>query len=534
MEIKDNDKGFEVNRVAVAKRHKRWGRLGIRERVEPLGDSVAVVSAPGQGNRQARPDSTPQQSLREDVMPAPSIEKTATAIQRQERIRPRLAKKLIMAMAGSSGRLGRIAAHPIGASLCLALGYMVLCGAYIFFSGRIAAGAAWSIAQLRDFELVKGLAFVMITGTAYFGFAAFLLKRIDVQQQHLALIFQGVSDCLFLLQVEADDRYGFLCANAAFLKLTGLTREQVVRKKIEEVLPGTYDAGVRSKCREAIRERKTVNWEASATYPVGQIVGEVTLTPLTDKTGAVVQLAGIIRDVTERKQVEDEVRQLSGHLLRSRDEERRRIGRELHDSTAQELLAVSMNLDLVRQRNAGRDVATDNLLADSQAIIEQSQRELATLAYQLHPPALDELGLTGAVEEYAAGFTQRSGIKVTLDASPSLARLPAETERALFRVVQESLGNVHRHSGSSTATIRIARENGDVVLEVTDQGCGLRVRGDGTVAKAGVGLAGMRERVRQLGGRFEVESSGQGKGTTIRAIAPGEDGTDEDHTNPDR
>ncbi|MGD0061166.1 MAG: PAS domain-containing protein [Verrucomicrobiia bacterium] len=532
MEIKDNDKGFEVNRVAVAKRHKRWGRLGIRERVEPLGDSVAVVSAPGQGNRQARPDSTPQQSLREDVMPAPSIEKTATAIQRQERIRPRLAKKLIMAMAGSSGRLGRIAAHPIGASLCLALGYMVLCSAYIFFSGRIAAGAAWSIDQLRDFELVKGLAFVIITGAGYFGFAAFLLKRIDVQQQHLALIFQGVSDCLFLLEVEADDCYRFLCINAAFLKMTGLTREQVVGKRIEDVLPGTSDARVRSKCREAIRERKTVSWEASATYPVGQIVGEVTVTPLADKTGAVIQLAGIIRDVTERKQVEDEVRQLSGSLLRSRDEERRRIGRELHDSTAQELLAVSMNLDLVQQRYAGRDVTTDNLLADSQAIIAQSQRELATLSYQLHPPALDELGLAGAVQEYAAGFTQRSGIKVTLDTSPALGRLPAETERALFRVVQESLGNVHRHSGSSTATIRIARENGDVVLEVTDQGCGLRVRGDGTVPKAGVGLAGMRERVRQLGGRFEIESSG--RGTTVRAIAPGEVVADEDLTNPDR
>jgi len=194
---------------------------------------------------------------------------------------------------------------------------------------------------------------------------------------------------------------------------------------------------------------------------------------------------------------------------------------------------VSMNLDLVRQRSAGRDVATDNLLADSQAIIEQSQRELRTLAYQLHPPALDELGLVGAVQEYAAGFTQRSGIKVTLDTSPALGRLPAETERALFRVVQESLGNVHRHSGSPTATIRIARENGSVILEVTDQGCGLRLRGDGTVAKAGVGLAGMRGRVRQLGGRFEVESSGQGKGTTVRAIAPVEAGTNEDHANPD-
>jgi PAS domain S-box-containing protein len=464
-------------------------------------------------------------------MRAPSIEKPSIALHRQERIRPHLARKLITVMAGSSSRLGRIAAHPIGASLWLALGYMVLCSAYIFLSGRIAAGAAWSIDQLRNLELLKGLAFVVITGMAYFGFAALLLKRIAIQQQHLALIFQGVSDCLFLLQIEADDCYRFVCVNAAFLKVTGLTRGQVIGKRIEEVLPGTSHARVRSKFQEAIRERKTVNWEGSAAYPAGPRVGEVTLTPLADKTGTLVQLAGVVRDITERKQVEDEVRQLSGYLLRSRDEERRRIGRELHDSTAQELVAVALNLDLVQQRSAGRDVTTDNLLADSQAIIEQSQRELRTLAYELHPPALDDMGLVGAVQEYAAGFTQRSGIKVTLDASPALGRFPSETERALFRVVQESLGNVHRHSGSPTAAIRIAREDGAVILEVIDQGCGLRIRGDGTVAKAGVGLGGMRERVRQLGGRFEIESSG--RGTTVRAIVPGEVRTDEDRANPD-
>ena len=238
-----------------------------------------------------------------------------------------------------------------------------------------------------------------------------------------------------------------------------------------------------------------------------------------------------IRDITERKQAVDEVRQLSGRLLRARDEERRRIGRELHDSTAQELVAVAVNLDLVQQRSTGRDVTTDNLLADSQAILEQSQRELRTLAYELHPPTLDEVGLAGAVQEYAAGFTQRSGIKVRLDTIPALGRLPGETERALFRLVQESLGNVHRHSGSSTATIRIARDAAAVILEVTDQGCGLHLRGNGTVAKAGVGLAGMRERVRQLGGRFEIESSG--RGTTVRATVPGEAKADENHANPD-
>ena len=140
---------------------------------------------------------------------------------------------------------------------------------------------------------------------------------------------------------------------------------------------------------------------------------------------------------------------------------------------------------------------------------------------------------TGAIQEskpirvlhlsdthFAAGFTQRSGITVTLDTRPTLGRLPADTERALFRVMQESLGNVHRHSGSPTATIRMARAATEVILEVSDRGRGLRLRGDGTVANAGVGLAGMRERVRQLGGRFEIQSSD--KGTTVRAIVPGE------------
>ena len=423
-------------------------------------------------------------------------------------------KHLIVAMLDSSSRLGRITAHPIGVSLCLALGYMVLCSAYIVFSSRIAARAT----HPYEVELLKGLAFVAITGVAFFGFATFLLKRIAIQQQHLALIFHGVSDCLFLLQVEAGDCYRFLCVNAAFLKVSGLTREQVVGKRIEEVLPETSHDRVRSRFQEAIREHKSVSWEGSAAYPAGPRIGEVTLTPLANTTGTIVQLAGVVHDITVRKQAEQEVRQLSGRLLQAQDEERRRIGRELHDSTAQELVAVSLNLGLVQQRSTGRDVTSDELVADSQAIIEQSQRELRTLAYELHPPLLDDLGLVGAVQEYVEGFAQRSGIQVKLNTSPSVGRLPSNTERVLFRVIQGSLSNVLRHSGSPTATIQIASVAAEIVMEITDQGHGFRLQGDDTTAHAGVGLAGMRERVRQLGGRLEIESSDQG--TTVRAIVP--------------
>ena len=472
------------------------------------------------------------------IRPAPASEprnralppgKTASDLRRQARITRRVAGKLIAAVAGSSNRLVQIAAHPIGASLCLALGYMVLCGAYIIFSGQLAASTAWSVEQLHQFELLKGLAFVLITGAAYFWFASRLLKRIAAQQQHLDLIFQGVSDCLFLLQVEAEGCYRFVCVNAAFLKVTGLTREQVEGKRIEEVLPESSHALVKSKYEEVIRERKTLNWEEHVTYLAGWRVGEVSVTPLADKSGTIVQFAGVVHDITERKQAEEDVRKLSGHLLRLQDEERRRIGRELHDSTAQELAAVAMNLGLVQKGVAGRNITTDNQLADSQAIIEHCQREIRTLSYQLHPPVLDEVGLAAAVREYADGFTKRSGIKVTLDVSPALGRLPAETEQALFRVVQEGLGNVHRHSGSPTAAIRMGRGAPGFVLEIKDRGHGLPrgmlIRGDGTVSKVGVGIAGMRERLCQLGGRFEIESSS--RGTTLRAIVPSEAGSGE-------
>ena len=455
----------------------------------------------------------------------PLLSAAAAASIRQARIAGRVAKRLIEAMADSSSWLVRIAAHPVGASLCLALGYMILCSAYIIFSGQLAVGAARSVDQFRNFELLKGVAFVVVSGAAYFGFAFHLLKRIAVQQQHLSLIFQGVSDCLFLLQIEANDGYRFLCVNASFLKVAGLTREQVVGKRIEEVFPGSSPAWMKGKYQEAIHQRMTVSWEETVTYLAGRRVGEVTVTPLADKSGTVVQLAGVVRDITERKQAEEEVRQLSGHLLRLQDEERRRIGRELHDSTAQELAAAAMNLGLVQHSIAGRDGTADNRLADCQAIIEQCQREIRTLSYQLHPPVLDDVGLAGAVREYAGGFTQRSGIEVKVDAGLALGRLPAETERALFRVVQESLGNVHRHSGSPTATIRLGREAARVVLEISDQGHGLPremlIRGHGTVCKVGVGIAGMRERLRLLGGRFEMESSE--RGTTMRAIVPVEE-----------
>lgn len=436
--------------------------------------------------------------------------------------------------AGARGFRGAVRAvsHPGGVALCLTLGYMTLCGAYIVYLDRVAASVVASPDELRDMEGLKAAIYVAVTGMVYFVFAAFLLRHMAIQQRHFADVFRSVPDPLFVLRMRADGACRIVSANAAFLAMTGLNDEQVMGKRIDDVLPEAVRSEIAERMNGAVCDGRSATWECSAAYPAGHRVGEVTLTPLVCRGGRVTQVAVAIRDTTAHHQAEDEVRQLSGHLLRLQDEERLRIGRELHDATGQELAAVAMNLGLVQLRVAERDPEAENLLADSQAIIENCQRELRTLSYRLHPPVLDDVGLAGAIREYAEGFTQRSGIRVTVEEGGDVGRLPADTERALFRVVQESLGNVHRHSRSTTATIRLRREESRVVLEVADQGQGLRMREDGTAAKAGVGLAGMRERVRQLGGRFEIESGA--KGTTIRAVVPDPGQQDGSHEYPDR
>ena len=222
-------------------------------------------------------------------------------------------------------------------------------------------------------------------------------------------------------------------------------------------------------------------------------------------------------EIAERRQAEDSLRQLSTRLLRVQDEERQRLARDLHDSTAQSLAGLSMNLAVAQECREALDARARIALDESEALAERCSREIRSLSYLLHPPLLTEVGLVAAVRWCADGFAQRSGITVELDLSKGFGRLPADVENALFRIVQESLANVHKHSGSPTARIRLARQGRRVALEVRDEGCGLPSdllsRRD-AVASFGVGLLGMRERVRQLGGRFAIDS-GAG-GATVR------------------
>jgi PAS domain S-box-containing protein len=221
-----------------------------------------------------------------------------------------------------------------------------------------------------------------------------------------------------------------------------------------------------------------------------------------------------IRDVTVRRQAEQALRHLAQRLMRVQDLEQRRIGRELHDSTGQALAALEITLAAINKKADQMPPALQAHLAECTALASQCTAQIRTASYLLHPPLLEELGLASALHWLADGFSQRSGIAVTLDLPRELPRLGEEYELTLFRVVQESLTNVHRHSGSPAARVRLRLEPNRLELEVADDGQGIPSEklldletGRRTL---GVGISGMRERLRQLGGELRIVSSSAG------------------------
>jgi signal transduction histidine kinase len=214
------------------------------------------------------------------------------------------------------------------------------------------------------------------------------------------------------------------------------------------------------------------------------------------------------------------LRDLSARLLQMQDEERRRIARELHDSVGQMLAALSMNLTAVRT-DIDQLARTAAALSDSESLVQEMVTEVRTISHLLHPPLLDEAGLSSALRWYVDGFAQRSGIKVDLDVPEDFERLPVEMETAIFRVVQECLTNIHRHSGSPVAKIRMRERNGEVLVDIEDKGRGIpqhKLEEMSAAGTPGVGVRGMQERLRQLGGKLEIQS-GPG-GTSIRVRLP--------------
>ncbi len=240
---------------------------------------------------------------------------------------------------------------------------------------------------------------------------------------------------------------------------------------------------------------------------------------LRDREERVIGTLSSGEDITERKRFESALRHLSGRLLQSQDDERRKVARELHDGVGMYITGLSLALGKIRTFLDEKNPQYQKVVAECRDLIHSAAGEIRSIYYLLHPPTIEEMDLVSALEWLVRGFSSRSGIIISLQLATDLGRLKAETELTRFRVTQEALNNVYRHSGSSTAAVRLFRESQSVVLEITDQGQGMQPLAVGSTPDFTVGISGMRERVQDVGGVFSIESVA-GEGCTVRAALP--------------
>ena len=366
----------------------------------------------------------------------------------------------------------------------------------------------------------------------------------EFERNQLRELFKQAPAGIAIL-VGPEHRWSF--ANASYCKILGRTPEQLHNRTIRESLPELAGQGFFEILDEVYRSgvpyvgknvMALINRGSSASpeeayfdfiyQPVRNVSGEIEglmalAVEVTEQHQARTLLESRVQERTlELKRAHEALRELSGSLMQAQDEERRRVARELHDSAGQYLAAVQMNLSALKGDAEKLGDGIRLRLADTINLVEHCTAEIRTLSYLLHPPLLDDVGLASAISWYADGFSQRSGVVVSLDMPKSLARFAPEVETALFRIVQQSLANIHRHSESKVARIRLSVDDERLRVEISDEGCGFppevlsRLRANGQLP--GVGITGMRERMNALHGSFDVISGESG--TTIAVSLP--------------
>jgi PAS domain S-box-containing protein len=352
------------------------------------------------------------------------------------------------------------------------------------------------------------------------------LRRAEEGRLQLAAIVESSRDAI--IGTSLDGR--ILSWNLGGELMYGYTVVEMLGRKASVIVPPDRleeNAENIRKLRggEHIENFETVRIKKDGT----RIDVSLSASPIKDMAGRVIAVATIARDITERKRSEQELHRLTARLLNLQDEERRRLALELHDVTAQNLFAINMNLSRL-QRGRVEPSEAREILAESRKLGHQSLQEIRTLSYLLHPPMLDQAGLVGALKWYVDGFIKRSGINVEVLTIHEIGRMPAEIEIALFRIVQESLTNIRRHSGSNSAKIRLEKDKYQIILQIRDEGSGMLPKTASTepdeAESLGVGLPGMRHRLHQLGGVLLIESSV--RGVVVTAIVPISDGVNHD------
>jgi PAS domain S-box-containing protein len=310
--------------------------------------------------------------------------------------------------------------------------------------------------------------------------------------------------------------------NAGAQRLFGFAPDEAVGQPISIIIPPELHDEEKQIVNRLRNGERIDHFETIRRTKNGSRVHvSLTVSPVRDAQNRIIGASKIARDIGERQRSEGALKaaELSGRLLQIQDQEGRRIARELHDGLGQLLTALKMNVSQVLKEKDKLSVNTARCVEENSQLIEQGLTEIRTLSYLLHPPLLDELGLPSALKSYIDGFAERSKIGVTLQLNSDLGRLEKDQELCLFRVAQECLTNIHRHSGSATALVRLSRSSSQIELEIKDHGRGLPVEIQSKIASGvspGVGFRGMRERVSQVGGALMVQSNGNGTSVLVK------------------
>jgi PAS domain S-box-containing protein len=315
-----------------------------------------------------------------------------------------------------------------------------------------------------------------------------------------------------------------LYVNDRFAEILGSSREQLIGAQLADCI--AWDG--RDDLVLLIRKRSPgeVLLRTSGESPRAI---RFTVSPLKTKGSGEKHVCLLARELTEMLKITDSLKsteqalgEMSSRLLSLQDEERRRIARDLHDITGQTLAAQGMMLGSLLEFQSDLDPEVRKIVSECATLNQRITDEVRTLSYLLHPPLIEERGLASAVKSFVEGFSARTGIKIDVEIDADFPRLATEVEIALFRTVQESLTNVHRHSGASRSIVTLRHTGAEIVLSIRDFGKGMRseiLNPQDSKVPLGVGILGMRERIRQLSGTLEI-SSHQNQGTLVTVRLP--------------
>jgi PAS domain S-box-containing protein len=386
-----------------------------------------------------------------------------------------------------------------------------------FYAEGRAVGTVWAVAHddhkfdVEDKRQLTSLG--RVASAAYQSGAAIDASR------HLAAIVESSDDAIISKNLD-----GIISSwNRSAERLFGYSAEEAIGQHITLIIPANRRDEEVAIIERLRRGERVDHFETIRQRKDGSLLDiSLTISPVKDSEGRVIGASKMARDITQFREAEQARRQnaVSAYLRQVQDAERRRIARELHDGVGQLLVAIGLNVAQVMNERSKLSPAVARCVEENSDLISQAAAEIRTVSYLLHPPMLDEVGLQSALKVYLEGFTERSKIDVAADLNCT-ERLPQDYELSLFRIAQECLTNIHRHSGSSTAVVRLAKTAGQVTLEVKDAGRGISEETQSKIASGaspGVGFRGMQERVKQIGGTLTIQSSGQG--TTVLVVLP--------------